>query len=113
MVQVDAPQHTPVGEGFKVVINGLFFLEEDPLEENVAVVVGVELLYDGAALRVHAQPLFDHVAQLLGLEGLEVNLDGDVLLNEVVEQRVLHPALDLEEAGHLLGEGSQVDAAGV
>ena len=67
MVQVDAPQHIPVGEGFKVVINRLFLLEEDPLEENVAVVVGVELLYDGAALRVHAQPLFDHIAQLLGL----------------------------------------------
>ena len=62
---------------------------------------------------MHAQPLFDHIAQLLRLQGLEIDLNGDVFLHEVIEEGVLHPALDFEEGRDLLCKGSEVNAAGI
>lgn len=50
LIEIHASKHKFFRESFEVVIDVISLLEEHSLEEKVAVVVRVKLLYDSAAL---------------------------------------------------------------
>lgn len=41
LIEIDSFKHVAIREDVKVVTDGFFFVEEDPLEEDIAVLVGV------------------------------------------------------------------------
>ena len=89
MVQVDSLEHIFVGERGEVVIDRLLLLKEHPFEEDIPVIFAVYFLDDGAALTEQCQPLVQDADELLDLEWLEIDLNGDVLVHQVLPQRGL------------------------
>lgn len=112
LVEVDSPQHQLLGEGLEVVVDVLPLLEQHPLEQQVPVVVRVQLLDYGAALAVQAQPLLDHVVQLLPLHRPQVHLNRDVLLHEVLQKASLRRPLQTQQRARLLRQALQIKRDG-
>ena len=82
LVEINSLEHVFVGEGREVVVDGLLLLEEDSFEEDIPVVIGVNLLHNGAALAKQGNPLIQDADQLLHLQWLEIDLNRDVLIDQ-------------------------------
>lgn len=86
LIEINTAQHVLFGECVEVVVDGFALLEQDALEEDVAVVVGVEFLNDGAALSVQTHPFLNHVLQLLSPQRLERHLNRHILFHHVLQK---------------------------